>query len=88
MKRRSEYRREKKHLEKSHKEQGKERKYRKIISRISKQNKERWAKGVKEVERKVQWCMSRFSSPEDQNGFQKWTEHIARGPGAGRKRMH
>ena len=44
------YRKTKKHLEQVYKERGKERKFRKIIARISEQNRTRWDKGTKKIE--------------------------------------
>ena len=82
----TEYIKEKRRLLECHREQGKERKFRKILSRISKQAKSRSDKGMKQIRKKVEWSESKLKCQEVKSGFRSWAERVSRGRGKGRQR--
>ena len=81
-----EYRKEKKHLEECHQREGQQRKFRKIISRIAKQEQDRWAKGLRKLSDKIEWAEKKFKPPEPASAFKDWAKRIATGRGKGRQK--
>ena len=58
---RKEYLKERDILKEVYQRLGKERKFRKVLVRVSKRSKEAWQKGVRKVESKIKWSVQKLS---------------------------
>ena len=85
---RKEYLMERERLKQVYEEKGMGRKYRKILSRVSKQSRKDWATGMARINKKVMWSVTKLhADPVFQDGLAEWGKRVARGKGRERKRV-